>query len=110
MLMNDDHNNDNENGKHKADIWKDLWENIQEFDDQLDDFDIHSNVTDITVYREWMKIPEDLRMRILNNGYCASCHDVSSFAPNYAVRKDKYGMVLVGDCSKCGKRMVRQWP
>lgn len=52
--MNGEHKNDNGNGngKHEFGIWEELGEDIQEFDEQLDDFDIHSNVTDITVYQE----------------------------------------------------------
>ena len=78
-----------------------------QLDEKLDEFDIHSNVTDLEAYKIWMEAPEGIRTRLLHNGYCIDC-GITSFAPGYAVRRDMFGIVLVGDCSKCGRRIVRQ--
>lgn len=63
-------------------------------------------ITDVAAYAEWMKLPEDVRKMLLANAFCVNCF-VTSFAPGYAIRKDKYGLVIEGYCDKCGHEIAR---
>jgi len=73
---------------------------------EKDEFVMNFGITDVAAYKEWRLFPEETRRILLNNAFCINCM-VTSFAPGYAVRKDKFGIVLEGVCSKCGERIAR---
>lgn len=73
---------------------------------ERDEFRKGEGTTELDAYREWMKLPEDVRNMYLGNAFCANC-GVGTFAKGYNVRKDKYGIVIEGVCSKCGQKIAK---
>ena len=71
---------------------------------EADEFEEGSGTTDIEALREWKDMPEDARDFFLNNAYCVNCGN-ASFKAGYNLRKDQFGIVIEGVCSKCGGRM-----
>ena len=63
-------------------------------------------VIDLAAYREWMKLPRDVREIYLHNAYCPKCR-MTSFARDYVIRKDFFGLVIEGTCKKCGAAIAR---
>ena len=48
------------------------------------------------------------KLILLNNAWCRDCHDANaSFAPGYALRADEFGIVIEGECAKCGCDIAR---
>ena len=66
-----------------------------------DEFQKGYGTTDIEAAREWKKVPDHVKERVLNCAYCHNCGD-GSFKPGYNLRKDKFGIVIEGFCIKCG--------
>lgn len=77
---------------------------------EADAFAKGKGTTDINAYKEWMSLPERAREMYLNNAFC-TCGDngsyVTSFAPGYTIRKDRYGLIIEGVCVRCGKQIAR---
>lgn len=71
-----------------------------------DEFVKGEGTTDINAYKEWKSWPEERRELYLNNAFCSNC-GVASFAPDYSIRKDRYGVLVEGHCSKCGAKICR---
>ena len=45
---------------------------------------------------------------LLNNAWCSDCRDANaSFAPSYTLHADKFGIVIEGNCAKCGCAVAR---
>lgn len=45
---------------------------------------------------------------LLNNAWCSDCRDANaSFAPGYTLHADKFGIVIEGNCAKCGCAVAR---
>lgn len=66
-----------------------------------------SNISDIEAIREWNRIPEEMRKRLLQNVYCGNC-GVTTIAPGYTITKEKgLGILLNGKCLKCGHDVCR---
>ena len=73
---------------------------------ERDEFEKKSGMTDFAAYREWQSWPEERRQLYLGNAFCAKC-SVTSFAPGYTIRKDRFGLIVEGKCSVCGSRIAR---
>ena len=71
-----------------------------------DEFEKGAGTTDIKALKLWHSYPEDAKEMWLTNAFCPNC-GVTSFKPGYNLRKDKYGVVIEGFCSKCGAPIVR---
>ncbi len=74
---------------------------------ERDVFEIENDTTNLEAYRIWKSWPEERRELLLNNALCSNCGGVTSFAPGYSVRKGKWGLILQGNCVKCGGRIRR---
>ena len=55
---------------------------------------------------KWMKIPKDIREKLLNNVWCSNCSGVVEIV-DYSVEDDKVGLVVKGKCGTCGSEVVR---
>ena len=69
-------------------------------------------VLDLAAYREWQSWPEERRQMYLNNAFCAACLACgkgaeASFAPGYIVSRYAYGLMIEGNCARCGNRIAR---
>jgi hypothetical protein len=53
-----------------------------------------------------MQVPEDARSRILFSALCPRCR-LTSFAPDWTVRKVRYGILIEGTCTGCGGPIAR---
>ena len=68
--------------------------------------DDKGRVTEIEAWRSWSSRPEGARARILGNVFCPSC-GVTRMAPGYSVRKLGGGIILEGECARCGHAVAR---
>lgn len=56
----------------------------------------------------WKAMNDREKRILLNNAWCRDCHDANaSFAPGYTLRADKFGIVIEGNCAKCGCAVAR---
>lgn len=56
----------------------------------------------------WNAMNDREKRILLNNAWCRDCHDANaSFAPGYALRADEFGIVIEGECAKCGCAIAR---
>ncbi len=55
---------------------------------------------------KWMRIPKDIREKLLNNVWCSNCRGVVR-AVEYSVEDNKMGLVIKGNCASCGDKVVR---
>ncbi|MDK2808154.1 MAG: hypothetical protein PWP24_889 [Clostridiales bacterium] len=62
-------------------------------------------ISDMIALKKWSSIPDDLKEALLSNVFCANCGVTSIF--DYAIVRDKYGIVLQGKCAKCGDSVAR---
>ena len=76
---------------------------------ERDVFEIENGTTYLEAYRIWKSRPEERREDHLNGVLCGNCGSLTSFAPGYNVRKGKWGLILQGNCSKCGGRIRKSW-
>lgn len=74
------------------------------FADQPDDSS--DGVVDIATAREWAKIPAQAKRALLNSAWCPNC-GTTSFKQGYSLRKNKFGIIITGNCSVCGATVVR---
>ena len=72
---------------------------------ERDIFEIENGTTNLEAYRIWKSWPEERRESHLNGVYCGNCGGVTSFASGYNVKKSKWGLILQGNCAKCGGRI-----
>ena len=54
----------------------------------------------------WEKIPNEVRVKLLNNVYCTSCRDMVGIA-NVTGNIDGGDLVLKGICTACGGPVAR---
>lgn len=73
---------------------------------EMDEFRKGEGTTDIDAVKLWKTYPNEAREMWLNNAFCPTCGAVS-FESGYNLRKDKFGVVIEGFCSKCGGRITR---
>ncbi|WP_347562658.1 nucleoside triphosphate pyrophosphohydrolase [Clostridium sp. HBUAS56010] len=62
-------------------------------------------VSDIKALKLWSGVPQEWREILLNNVFCSNCKLTSIV--NYAVKIEKHGLILEGECAKCGKPVTR---
>jgi hypothetical protein len=60
----------------------------------------------LDAYREWKAWPESRRQLYLGNAFCPKC-GVTSFAPGYTIRKDRFCLIVEGVCQTCGSEIAR---
>lgn len=53
----------------------------------------------------WDAISNEEKRILLNNAWCRDAN--ASFAPGYTLRADKFGIVIEGNCAKCGCAVAR---
>lgn len=56
--------------------------------------------------KHWEKIPNEVRVKLLNNVWCGTCVGVSGIRLT-AMAVEKGDLVLNGDCVKCGGQVAR---
>lgn len=54
--------------------------------------------------RQWEKIPEKIRHKIVTNAFCVDCG--ATIITEYVMQGDEEGIALYGKCGKCGKSMA----
>lgn len=62
-------------------------------------------VIDFKAAQKWAKIPKNVQEQFLKNVFCTTC-SVTTIV-NYSLHNDKLGVLLKGQCKKCGKDVVR---
>ncbi len=55
---------------------------------------------------KWMKIPKDIREKLLNNVFCSKCSGVVRVV-EYSIGEDKLGLIIKGKCATCSGKVVR---
>ncbi len=73
---------------------------------EFDEFEKGSGCTDLEAVKLWSTYPEDIKILWLNNAFCSQCGN-TSFKDGYNLRKDKFGVVIEGHCTKCGEKIMR---
>ncbi len=73
---------------------------------QGDEFARKEGSSDIEAYKIWMSWPQERRSLYLGNAFCSKC-SVTSFAPGYNIRKDRFGLIVEGNCATCGAKICR---
>ena len=73
---------------------------------EMDEFRKGEGTTDVEAVRLWKSYQDEAKEMWFNNAFCLNC-GVASFRPGYNLRKDKFGVVIEGNCSKCGGRIAR---
>ena len=73
---------------------------------ELDEFAKGRGITDLQTAKEFNALPEDEKILATSHVFCPDCGD-TSIKKGFAIRKDKFGLVLEGECSKCGKPVTR---
>lgn len=73
---------------------------------ESDEFHKGDGATDIGAVRLWETYPQEAKDMWLHNAFCSNC-GMTSFAPGYNLRKDKFGVVIQGKCAKCGQPIAR---
>ena len=73
---------------------------------ERDEFRKGRGTTDLNAFRIWQSWPEERRQLYLHNAYCPNCR-VTSFAEGYNIRQDAYGLMVEGNCEKCGYKIAR---
>ncbi|MBM7096232.1 hypothetical protein JSY36_10730 [Bacillus sp. H-16] len=63
------------------------------------------SVTDLNAQKKWMKIPQDIRKKLLSNVFCSKCSETTIV--DYDMKDDQYGILLEGKCKTCGKPVAR---
>jgi len=74
---------------------------------EMDKFRKGESTTSIEAARLWKSYSKEVKEMWLNNAFCPNC-GVASFKPGYNLRRDKFGVVIEGFCSKCGGRIARR--
>ena len=62
-------------------------------------------VSDMKGLHKWKMIPEGVQERLLSNVFCSVCGETT--ITNYSIKDDKLGIVLEGNCKKCGRNVAR---
>jgi len=62
-------------------------------------------VSDFKALQKWAKIPKNIQQIMTSNVFCPKC-GVTTIV-NYTINDDKYGILLIGTCIKCGSEVRR---
>ncbi len=62
----------------------------------------------VDAQRFWRTIPEELRLRILENVWCVSCRGVTTIVRFRGETDSSGDLILIGECAKCGERVARR--
>lgn len=73
---------------------------------EADEFAKASGTTEIEAIRLWNTYTDETKQMWLNNAFCLNC-GVTSFEKGYNLRKDKFGVIIEGNCARCGEKIVR---
>ncbi|MDF2961369.1 MAG: hypothetical protein K0S39_3104 [Paenibacillus sp.] len=65
-----------------------------------------ADLISLKVWKKWLKLPLNVRNRIIANVWCGRCSNVVSIR-DFSVLNDKSGVVLEGSCSACGHPVAR---
>lgn len=63
------------------------------------------SATDFGAVQKWAKLPQNIKKLLLANVFCSSCGVIT--IEKYTLHDDKFGILLKGKCSKCGKDVAR---
>ncbi|OLO25604.1 hypothetical protein BTR23_24610 [Alkalihalophilus pseudofirmus] len=63
------------------------------------------SVTDFDAIRKWKNVPKEYQEKLLDNVFCSTC-GVTTIV-NYSIHDDSSGIVLKGECKKCGAAVAR---
>ncbi len=72
---------------------------------EADEFTKGQGTTNFEALKKWKTMPQNERDRWLNNAFCFD-FGVGSFRDGYNIRQDKYGIVIEGNCAKCGGKIT----
>ena len=86
---------------------EDLIEKFIREEMELDAFEKENGTTNLQAFKTWQSWPEERKKILLNNALCGCCGGLTSFAPGYTVWKDQWGLILDGNCAKCGGKIRR---
>lgn len=73
---------------------------------ERDEYQKGEGTIDIEAIQLWNSYPDEAKEMWLHNAFCRNC-GVASFKSGYNLRKDKFGVVIEGNCNKCGGRIAR---
>ncbi len=59
----------------------------------------------MTPKEKWNTIEKENQEKLLNNVWCSNCKCTKII--NYRIYNDSSGIVLHGNCDKCGKKVTR---
>lgn len=62
-------------------------------------------VVDFEAIKKWAQLPKDMQARLVRNVFCLSCG--VTMVVHYTIKNTEYGILLEGECKKCGKRIAR---
>ena len=57
--------------------------------------------------KHWEKIPQSVRVKLLNNVYCTDCRGVTGIG-EISGSVDRGDLVLKGICTTCGSQVARR--
>jgi len=63
------------------------------------------NTISFNAMKKWKKIPANIQQRIINNVFCSNCKLTTII--NYIIEDSDNGVLLKGECKKCGKEVAR---
>jgi len=61
---------------------------------------------DMKAAQKWSKIPKEIQQKLLDNVWCGGCKGSCTIV-DYTMTNDKVGIVLRGQCKKCGGGVAR---
>lgn len=73
---------------------------------EMDEFRKGEDTTDIEAIRLWNSYPDEAKEMWLHHAFCRTC-GTACFKPGYNLRRDKLGVIIEGNCNKCGRKIVR---
>lgn len=62
-------------------------------------------IIDLKAAQKWNSIPKDIQKLFLDNVFCSACGLTSIV--EYSMHDEKFGILLKGQCKKCGKAVAR---
>jgi superfamily II DNA helicase RecQ len=92
--------------------FKKVKEKIQEVIDELEKgeektkMEHKKEVISFEANKKWLAIPADFRKELERNVWCSHCTDVVQIV-DYVVKESPPGIVLEGQCRKCGNEVAR---
>ena len=64
------------------------------------------DVISFSANKKWLAIPEETRRMLEKNVWCSSCSEAVTIE-KYIVEDSPHGIVLQGQCKKCGHEVTR---